>query len=150
MEKALREHLPNGQFPDVSPKRSRAMSSVRSTGNRTTEVCLRLALVRQEIRGWTMHPKAIQGKPDFFFPQQRLAIFVDGCFWHGCPNCGHIPKTNSSFWQAKIRRNQERDANTSLSLETQGIQVLRFWEHELSTDLAACTQRLLDALEPRA
>ena len=85
MEKILRRELPGGQFRDVTPARSRAMAAVRGKGNISTEQRLRLALVRAGVSGWTLHTKSIVGCPDFYFAKQRLAIFTDGCFWHGCP-----------------------------------------------------------------
>src|SRR4051812_44966339 len=108
MEKCLRKKLPGGVFRDVPVKRSVAMGLIRGKGNRTTELPLRLALVRNGVRDWNLHVAELPGKPDFYFPKQQLAVFVDGCFWHGCARCGHIPKTNSSFWGAKIERNRER------------------------------------------
>lgn len=78
-----------------------------------------------------MHVLDLPGKPDFFFPSEKLAVFVDGCFWHGCPTCGHVPKSNSAFWRAKIQRNRERDESATEKLEAIGIKVIRFWEHEL-------------------
>ena len=107
MERTLRKHLPGGVFDGVSPARSRAMAAVRGRGNKTTERGLRLGLVRGGVRGWKLRPKGLRGNPDFLFPEARVAIFVDGCFWHGCPDCGHVPRTNRAFWAAKIERNRE-------------------------------------------
>ena len=131
MERFLRLKLKTGRFESVNPTRSRIMSSIRGKSNRTTEQALRLALVRNGLSGWKLHPSDILGRPDFFFPKHRLAVFVDGCFWHGCPKCGHTPNTRRAFWKAKIRRNRERDALTSRRLRADGIRVLRIWEHEL-------------------
>ncbi|MHB8974086.1 MAG: PDDEXK family nuclease [Pirellulaceae bacterium] len=85
------------------------MRAVRGRGNKSTETRLRLALVRAGISGWRLHAKEVHGKPDFFFPAASLAVFVDGCFWHGCPRCGHIPKAHALFWRTKIDRNKHRD-----------------------------------------
>lgn len=138
MEKELREKLPGGRFHNVSPARSRAMSAVRGKGNVTTERRLRLALVRARIAGWKLHPKEIPGCPDFYFPKNRLAIFTDGCFWHGCRDCGHIPSKHSAFWSAKIEGNRRRDAEKTAELRAKKIRVLRLWEHELKEDLKGC------------
>src|SRR3712207_4254253 len=102
MEKLLRSKLTNGEFSNQSPARSKMMGAVKGRGNRSTEVRLRLALVRSKIKGWKVHPKGLVGKPDFYFPTNKLVIFVDGCFWHGCLECGHIPKSNKPFWETKI------------------------------------------------
>ena len=93
---------------------------------------LKMALVRNKISGWKMNYNNLKGKPDFYFKESNLAVFVDGCFWHGCPKCGHIPKTRSEFWEAKINRNKERDLNNESILKSDGVKVLRFWEHELN------------------
>lgn len=138
MERALRKHLPGGAFTDVSATRSKAMAAVRGYDNRTTERRFRLALVRAGIRGWQVRPKGLQGNPDFVFREARLAVFVDGCFWHGCSECGHIPQTNRPFWVAKIERNRERDRKTAEHLAAEGFHVLRFWEHELRDLLEKC------------
>jgi DNA mismatch endonuclease, patch repair protein len=122
------------------------MGAVRGRGNRTTELRLRMALVQAGISGWSHHRGDIPGKPDFFFERARLAIFVDGCFWHGCVKCGHIPKTNQAFWSAKINRNRQRHREVQRSLRVQGIATLRFWEHQLRDDLASCVKKVSEAL----
>lgn len=149
MEKALRKHLPNGVFTDVSPARSKAMAAVRGHGNKTTERRLRSALAIAGVRGWKLRPSNVPGRPDFFFAATRLVVFVDGCFWHGCPDCGHLPRTNRPFWAAKIDRNRRRDADANQRLEHEGFTVIRLWEHELSADVQACVQRITRALTPR-
>lgn len=145
MERALRQHLPGGAFSGVSATRSKAMSAVRGRGNKTTEKRLRLGLVRAGVRGWKLRPKGLRGNPDFIFPEARVAVFVDGCFWHGCPECGHVPQTNRPFWAAKIERNRERDRKTTEHLESEGFHVCRFWEHELGSNLGACVERVKQA-----
>lgn len=146
MERALRKHLPGGVFTDVSATRSKTMAAVRSHSNKTTEQRFRLALVRAGVRGWQVRPGGLRGNPDFVFAAARLAVFVDGCFWHGCPECGHVPRTNRSFWAAKIKRNQERDRNTADQLEAEGFNVLRFWEHEMKDALEMCVAKVESAI----
>ena len=142
MEKDLRKKLKNGRFENVPPKRSKTMSSIRGKGNKTTEVKFRLMLVRAGMRGWKLHPRGITGNPDFFFPQSQVAVFLDGCFWHGCPKCGHVPKTNSGFWKAKIQKNRARDRKNRAKLTKEGVRVVRFWEHELKTSPKRCIGKL--------
>src|SRR5437868_558188 len=113
------------------------MSLIRSSGNKTTESKLRLALVRNGVRGWTLHRRDVFGTPDFYFQKQKLAIFVDGCFWHGCLKCGHIPKTRKAFWSAKFQRNQDRARTVKRILSGAGIRTLRVWEHELKESCTA-------------
>jgi len=69
-------------------------------------------------------------RPDVVFPRQRVAVFIDGCFWHGCPSHGVRPQTNAAYWSAKIRRNQERDRSNTDVLRAAGWDVVRVWEHE--------------------
>src|SRR5438046_1251963 len=117
MERYLRLKLPRGQFLNVGLSRSRTMAAIRGKNTRSTERALRSALMRAGIKGWRLHANDVKGRPDIYFPKQNLAIFVDGCFWHGCPRCGHIPKTRQSFWQAKILRTKARDRATVQSLK---------------------------------
>ena len=124
-------------FPNISDARRRTMSAIRSKGNHSTERRFRGALVSKGIAGWSMHV-GIQGKPDFYFKAARLAIFVDGCFWHSCPTCGHKPKSNKSYWHPKLSRNVERDQRNTKLLRSKGISVLRFWECEIANNLAGC------------
>lgn len=131
MEKLLRATLPEGRFPNVSKVRSRAMAAVKGKHNRSTETQFRMALVRDGVTGWLTHAD-LPGKPDIYFPKARLAIFLDGCFWHGCRRCGHVPKTNSLFWATKIGRNQNRDRRNSRLVRKEGIRVIRIWEHTLN------------------
>lgn len=142
MERALRQYLPGGIFTGVTASASKNFSGIRGRNNRTTEVRFRLALVRAGISGWKMHNRALPGNPDFVFLKEQIAVFVDGCFWHGCPRCGHIPKTNSPFWKAKIQRNIERDRTSIHKLRDSGFMVARIWEHELKSNLAGCVVRI--------
>lgn len=108
------------------------MSAIRKSGNRSTEWKLGSALIRAPISGWVIHERSILGCPDFWFEQQRLAIFVDGCFWHGCKKCCHLPKQNISYWHPKIAGNVARDRSQTSRLRRSGIQVMRIWEHNLT------------------
>lgn len=133
MERKLRKTLKGGKFKNVPAVRSKTMAAIRGKNNRTTELCFRMALVRAGIKGWEKNVEDLLGKPDFFFRKKRLAVFVDGCFWHGCPRCGHYPKTRSSFWKAKILRNKERDKRNRRELRKDGVKVVSIWEHSLKT-----------------
>ncbi|MGA2723419.1 MAG: very short patch repair endonuclease [Bryobacteraceae bacterium] len=121
----------------VSPEtRSRVMAQVRSQRNRSTEWRLRACLIQAGIRGWKLNPQDIDGKPDFAFPGRRVLLFVDGCYWHGCPRCYRRPSSHTDYWDAKVRRNRARDRRTTARLKRDGWRVLRIWEHQLSaTDL---------------
>lgn len=147
MESSLKKKLPGGKFENVRPKHRRIMQGVRGKGNRTTEKRFRGALIKTSIRGWKLNYKEIKGSPDFYFPIEKVAVFLDGCFWHGCDKCGHVPKKNSVFWSAKFARNKERDELTNTNLEASGILVLRFWEHEIKESLESCISKLLSTLK---
>lgn len=146
MEKLLREKLIDGKFLNVPLVRSNMMKAVKGKGNKTTELKFCLALSRAGISGWKLHEKLI-GNPDIFFPRYKLVIFLDGCFWHGCPDCGHVPKTNNAYWKTKIERNIERDIKKTLVLIDEGFIVLRFWEHELINDIDHCVFLLKEQIE---
>lgn len=137
MEKRLKRYLIGGKFKDVPEARSRTMSAIRGKHTRSTELCLRMALIRKGISGWSLHAKELPGNPDFYFKSKRLAVFVDGCFWHGCPLCGHIPKTHSKFWAEKIELNQLRDEKKREALRKLGVSTIRIWEHELRDNARA-------------
>ena len=95
------------------------------------EIALRRALHARGLRYRVDHPLPFdrRRRADVAFTRARVAVFVDGCFWHGCPDHGAIPRTNSEFWAAKITRNRARDDDTNERLEAMGWRVLRFWEH---------------------
>jgi DNA mismatch endonuclease (patch repair protein) len=149
MERLLKSRLPKGKFL-VSPERSRAMAAVRGKGNKTTEVKLQMALVRAGISGWLTHPSRLPGKPDFYFPKEKLAVFVDGCFWHGCSKCGHLPKTNRAFWATKIDRNRSRHRKVARLLNRNGVSTVRFWEHQLRDHLERCVYRIANQIAARS
>lgn len=146
MERELRDKLINGRFEGTTPERSRIMRAIKGRHNRTTERRFQLALVRARVAGWLLRPKGVFGNPDFWFPAHRIAVFVDGCFWHGCPACQRVPKSNPAFWTNKFQRNANKDRMITDTLRADGVTVLRFWEHELRDDLARCLGLLQGAL----
>lgn len=107
------------------------MARIRGSENKDTELRLIGIFKIHGITGWR-RKAPVFGKPDFVFPQSKLAVFVDGCFWHGCPIHATQPKTNAEFWQTKIARNQARDHLVTRTLRRAGWRVLRIWEHELA------------------
>jgi DNA mismatch endonuclease (patch repair protein) len=131
---------------NTTPARSRNMRAIRANSNATTELRLRAYLVKNRIAGWKLHPKKVPGCPDFFFSEERLAVFVDGCFWHGCPKCGHIPKSNRPYWREKLQRNKRRDARVRRILRSERISLVRLWECDLRDSPGSCLKKLLIAL----
>ena len=123
----------------TSPQRSRIMSAVRSMGNKSTEMRLIKIMRLHNITGWR-RDWPLPGKPDFVFPKHRLAVFVDGCFWHGCPRCYSEPIDNAEYWSEKIRGNSLRDRRIVRLLRAKGWQVLRLWEHSLKNDMVVANR----------
>jgi DNA mismatch endonuclease (patch repair protein) len=111
-------------------KRSDVMSRIRGRGNKETELALVKLFRRHHITGWQRH-QPVFGKPDFVFPRIRVAVFVDGCFWHNCPKHSNIPANNRAFWVKKLTGNAVRDKIVSRTLRREDWRVLRIWEHEL-------------------
>lgn len=112
-------------------KRSAVMARIRGRGNKDTELKLMARFRAEGITGWRRNQKLF-GKPDFIFPGIKLAVFVDGCFWHGCPKHGTSPANNAEFWEKKLTANKQRDRLVTKTLRLAGWRVLRIWEHELA------------------
>ena len=124
-------------------RRSEIMGLIRSRGNRTTELRLVRIMRRYKIKGWRRGSK-LPGKPDFVFPRSLVAVFVDGDFWHGNPRKKRLPKSNTRYWQEKIRGNRARDRKINRALEALGWQVVRIWESSLRDEEAVAARlRLL-------
>lgn len=113
---------------------------MRNTGQRDTpaELELRRELHRRGFRYRVDESMAgvTRGRPDLVFPTERVAVFVDGCFWHSCPQQATLPAANRDWWVARLRANVERDSRHTAELEQAGWVVLRFWEHEEPLDCA--------------
>lgn len=120
------------------------MSRVR-VRDTAPELLLRRALWAAGIRGWRLHVTTLPGKPDVAFRGPRLAVFVDGAFWHGHP--GYYHGQSGPFWDAKIAANRERDQRVNAELLGLGWETLRFWDFEIEKDLGGCVQRVAAALE---
>lgn len=121
-------------MPDIvtKEKRSQVMAAVRSRGNRATELRLVSILRMYRITGWRRH-LPLFGRPDFIFRRERLAVFVDGCFWHGCRWHCRVPKGHHAYWRDKIKGNMCRDRTINQVMRRTGWKVLRIWEHSLRT-----------------
>ena len=120
------------------------MARVRSRGNASTERFVAAVFRVRKIKGWRRHIK-LPGSPDFFFARDGVAVFVHGCFWHGCPKCyPRLPRTNRAFWRDKIAQNRQRDRRATRLLRARRISVVTVWEHELRRQgwLARVVRRL--------
>ncbi len=134
-------------MPDVfdKAKRSEVMSRIRGKGNRKTEIALLELMKSNGITGW-LRNQAVLGKPDFVFRRQRIAVFVDGCFWHGCPKHQEYPATNRVFWRQKLDANKKRDRFVNRTLKERGWTVVRIWECQLKKQPGRCMARITKAL----
>jgi DNA mismatch endonuclease, patch repair protein len=124
-------------------QRSRCMSRIHGK-NTSPELKLRKALWEQGVRYRIAY--RLPGKPDLVFVKAKLAVFVDGCFWHGCPKHGVSPSSNSLFWKNKLCGNKARDHAVNFELDAMGWKVLRFWEHEIRGDLDGVCDRIKNVL----
>ena len=115
-------------------QRSRCMSRIRGRDT-SPEILLRRALWARGLRYKLRY--RIAGKPDIVFVREKIAVFVDGCFWHCCPKHSSVPKNNALFWQQKLHRNLERDVEVNGRLRAEGWTVIRVWEHSLRDGLQA-------------
>lgn len=119
----------------TSQKRSWIMAQVKSSGNRSTENILIGLLRVNKITGWR-RKYPLYGKPDIVFPQNRVVVFVDGCFWHGHLTKCRMPQTNRSYWERKIARNAARDRHVTQALRKKGWKVIRIWEDSIQKPLS--------------
>lgn len=108
------------------------MAAIRGKGNRGTELKLIAIFRAAGIRGWR-RGSTLPGKPDFVFPFAKLAVFVDGCFWHGCAKHCRRPASRQEYWLPKIERNMRRDLEVRKLLRARGWRCLRLWEHSLKS-----------------
>ncbi len=131
-----------------SEQRSKVMRAVPSK-NSVPEVVLRKALWSAGLRGYRLHSKTAPGNPDVLFTVERVAVFVDGCFWHGCPKCYRAPKTHTEYWSKKVKRNRERDAQITAECIRKGWRVVRVWEHEIRDAPGKVTARIRRQLGKR-
>jgi DNA mismatch endonuclease (patch repair protein) len=112
-------------------ERSKLMGKIRWRGNKATELAMVAFLRRHMIFGWRRN-QPLTGRPDFVFRSARVAVFVDGCFWHGCAVHYRMPASTRHYWRAKLARNRARDRLVNRTLRAAGWRVLRIWEHELA------------------
>ena len=124
-------------------QRSQIMAKIKSK-NTKPETYLRKLLSSRGIR-YRIH-YSLDGKPDIVFPSKKIAVFVDGCFWHKCPKCFRLPNSNKEYWSKKIQKNTERDKKINQILESKGWKVLRVWEHEIKKNPEDAINRIIELL----
>lgn len=113
-------------------ERSRIMARVKSRNSKSTELQFISILKDKGITGWRRN-YILTGKPDFVFPRLKIAVFIDGCFWHGCPSHCRMPSSNINYWNNKIEKNKIRDRKITKALKMKGWQMIRIWEHEIKS-----------------
>jgi DNA mismatch endonuclease, patch repair protein len=126
---------------------SKIMSSVKSK-NTKPEILFRRYLYQNGIRGYRLNYKKLQGKPDVVFIRKRVAIFINGCFWHRCPNCNFpMPKSNTTFWKDKFEKNIQRDKIKNEILQELGWKVVTIWECEINNMLDEAATSIINLLK---
>ena len=119
----------------VSPKqRSAIMSRIKGKGNKTTEVAFASLLRQNGISGWRRQ-WPVAGRPDVAFPKEKVAVFVDGCFWHQCPRHKRVPETRKGYWMEKFRVGKAKRVSDKRSLRADGWVILEVWEHDLKSEV---------------
>ena len=125
--------------------RSRMMASIKGRDTKP-EMIVRCGLHRRGFR-FRLHDRKLAGRPDLVLSRYRAAIFVHGCFWHGCPEHYREPDNNSDYWIPKIEKNIKRDQQNSKLIKKMNWKVLRFWEKQITTDLGKCIKKIERALQ---
>jgi len=129
----------------LTPKqRTYNMSQIRGKNTRP-EVKLRKLLWSEGVRGYRIHYN-LPGKPDIVFTKKKIAIFMDGCFWHKCPVCFQEPETRKEFWMKKIQSNIDRDKKVDKQLKDDGWTVIRIWEHEIKKEPENAVKKIIALL----
>ncbi len=126
---------------NLSPKQRRiTMQAVKSKDSKM-EMKFRSALWKVGLR-FFKNANNLIGKPDIIFPRKKIVVFLDSCFWHGCPKHLRLPSSNQQYWETKINRNRNRDNSVNENYLNLGWMVLRFWEHELKENFQSCVEKV--------
>ena len=145
----MREDMPISLGKPPRAKNNNVSKVMRSNKAENTrpELTVRKALRANGLRGYRLHPKKVPGRPDICFIGKKVAIFVNGCFWHRCPHCRlPLPKTNREFWRNKFLRNIERDRLKEKRLTDDGWTVLTFWECQIKRDTKSMLEKVITHL----
>jgi DNA mismatch endonuclease (patch repair protein) len=129
------------------PKRRALMAHIRGA-NTNPECTLRRALFSRGFR-YRINVRNLPGRPDIVFPRSKVAVFVDGCFWHSCPRHRVWPTTRREFWREKLTDNRRRDQRVASALRGRGWLVIRIWEHQIEEDLRAAVEKVTKKLTER-
>jgi DNA mismatch endonuclease (patch repair protein) len=138
----------DGRSPIPKNELTSKLMSANKAKNTKPEVAIRKALWQNGIRGYRLHWKNAPGKPDITFPGKKIAVFVNGCFWHRCPYCDlQIPRSNSKFWKEKFRKNVIRDGDKIHLLDKANWRTLVIWECEIKEDINSCLKKIKKILK---
>jgi DNA mismatch endonuclease (patch repair protein) len=146
-----KSYLRDGRAPVPTDARTSATMSRIRAKHTGPELAVRRALRAQGLTGYRLHYAKAPGKPDIAFVGRKVAVFVHGCFWHGCPHCQpRRPKTHKSFWNAKLDRNMERDAEKAKALKQAGWRVITLWECRVKQDVGKEVGRVVAKCKVRS
>lgn len=143
-------YIRDGRAPiPISESISKVMSANKGKDTKP-EIILRKYLWKSNLRGYRVHWNKVPGRPDIAYPGKKLAIFVNGCFWHRCPYCNlQLPKSNQSFWKHKFTKNIERDSRKVNELEVLGWTVLVVWECEINNSFDEIKNQIKGLLDKK-
>lgn len=137
------EYLRDGRAPIPLKESTSKVMRANKAKNTTPELVMRRLLLSEGIRGYRLNWKKAPGSPDIAFPNKKIAIFINGCFWHRCPHCNpSFPKTNKAFWNQKFTKNILRDKEKISILRQNGWMVLTIWECQIKKHPTRCVARV--------
>jgi DNA mismatch endonuclease (patch repair protein) len=140
-EEPNRFYIRDGRAPIPEKESTSRVMSANRGKNTKPEIVLRKTMYANEMKGYRIHWKKVPGTPDIAFPGRKIAIFVNGCFWHRCPYCKlPLPKTNTRFWEEKFIKNTIRDSEKYQLLEENGWNVITIWECQILKDIKSCIE----------
>lgn len=145
--KKKEKYIRDGRGPIPEKESTSKVMRANKAQNTKPEIILRKALWKGGIKGYRLHWEKAPGKPDISFPGKKIAIFVNGCFWHRCPYCQlPLPKSHSTFWKEKFIKNRIRDEKKINDLHENGWTTIVIWECQLRTDLLLCITKIKELL----
>lgn len=146
--KQEKNYLRDGRAPIPEKEAtSKVMSSIKDRDTKP-ELMIRKALWDEGLKGYRLHWKKVPGRPDIAYPGKKIAIFVNGCFWHRCPYCKPpVPKSHASFWDEKFAKNIERDKRKIEQLEDNSWKTLTIWECQIKKNALACVEKIKALLD---
>mgnify|MGYP002619771559 FL=1 len=125
-------------------QRRKNMQAIRAKET-ALEKLVRKELWKKGIR-YRKNVRGLMGAPDIAIKKYKLVVFLDSCYWHGCPEHGVMPKSNREFWEKKIKRNVDRDMEVTKYYKSRSWTILRFWEHEVKQDLGSVIDRIINSI----